>query len=164
MNRLVRTRSQHFVASPRKIGSPLKHKHSSGRLHATKRRRVGSGTTSGLAVSHVAPSPPVSDDESTVDITSGSSRASRTSHPLDSDSGAHRANRGVKARGKSKAVVIDDVFGSDESSLSPRKRKRGEGIRATDGSDDTGDSGSWVEMDEDEDEPEFIVESEFLGG
>lgn len=194
MNRLARTRSQHFVASPRRVGTPLKHKASLGRLHTTKRRRVVSGTggnvngngSTRLSTEIVT----VSDSEDEADLevdgdgdetdqtsatTASHSDASKRSNgaPLDSQAGSQRANRRPvprQVRGKAKPggviTVLNDVFG-DEGNISPRKRKRGSAATtplqaASPGrsGSDTGDSGSWIEVDEGEhDQGEIIGES-----
>lgn len=182
---------QHFVVSPRRISSPLKHKTSHSRLHIAKRRRVGAngaggdpkGATSALATEVL--SSPDSDDEVEAESdhmeepSSGSTRSASSSKrsegvPLDSQAGSQRANRrtvSAQVRGKARAggvaTVLNDVFG-EEGSVSPRKRKRGSAVTTPQhvspspgrSGSDTGDSGSWIEVDDGEDEPDLIPESE----
>ncbi|WWD21075.1 hypothetical protein CI109_105556 [Kwoniella shandongensis] len=131
MHHIVRTRSQHFVSSPRKTASPLITKHSllNGR-HPPKRRRLGSTTL--LLNRH--------DTSSSDEYPAESSR-----HPSE----PRRPSKHRKGKGRQ----VEDVFDDRDDSSSPRKRKRS---RLANGSD--GDS-SWI--DEGEEEPEFIAESEY---
>nr|XP_031862308.1 uncharacterized protein CI109_002273 [Kwoniella shandongensis]KAA5529380.1 hypothetical protein CI109_002273 [Kwoniella shandongensis] len=130
MHHIVRTRSQHFVSSPRKTASPLITKHSllNGR-HPPKRRRLGSTTL--LLNRH--------DTSSSDEYPAESSR-----HPSE----PRRPSKHRKGKGRQ----VEDVFDDRDDSSSPRKRKRS---RLANGSD--GDS-SWI--DEGEEEPEFIAESD----
>ncbi|OCF31382.1 TKL protein kinase [Kwoniella heveanensis BCC8398] len=191
MHHIVRTRSQHFVSSPRKTASPLIAKHTlyPGR-HPPKRRRLGSQAfvISRLPESDLGSGSDSDDSVELIERDDGRSRAEgsrtrRMAHgPLSSEAGQQTVNRlpdtrlgrrlngrksttiGViqKAKGKGKAREGMDVFGhgsaiddDEESSSSPKKRKRSR--RDPDSEDD---SGSWIEMDEAEEEPEFIVESD----
>lgn len=169
MNRLVRTRSQHFVSSPRKVASPLKHKHALAQhRHPAKKRKIGAIALDleidGSEDEH-APGP----SRRTIGTSSkGRPGNGRKPEPLNSDLGSQRVNRGRDR----------DVFDDN----SPRKRKRGSGEvrrgreKGEEGMEEEEDegggsgsrgsgpsevgSGSWVEVDdEDEDEPEFIAES-----
>lgn len=186
MDRLARTRSQHFVHSPRKVASPLKLRHNSNvNRHPTKRRRLGSNVhTQGR-----------NNTQNVVDLTTdsgsdGESPSARAgpstfnrnggSIPLNSEAGSQTINRngrksgsGLFANGQASGPVRKDVKGkskmtlpppsppseavtfSSEDGSSPRKRKRG-----PEGSGTEEDSSSWIEMDEDEAEPEFIAEGE----
>ena len=101
MHALVRTRSQHFVSSPRKAATPFRHKR-----HAPKRRRITITTF----------------DSSAVD--SGSEPGpSRERSILSAETGEQTVNQLRSRKGKGKAVR--DVFASGDDS-SPRKRKRDE--------------------------------------
>ena len=196
MTRLARTRSQqHYVASPRRVGSSLKHKASQSRLHIPKRRKVvaaggaaNEGATSALANQIV--SPPPSEDEADrgtdvfdddTDLTSAShsqrSKSSSTrSHgiPLDSQTGSQRANRRASSHVRGRtwldgiSSVSNDISGNSGNG-SPRKRKRlsqvntprqGSPSPGNRSGSDTADSGSWVEMEDGEEKPEFMSESE----
>lgn len=179
MDRLARTRSQHFVHSPRKVASPLKLRHNSNvNRHPTKRRRLGSNvhTLGRNGAQHVVDltTDSGSDEENGIP---GPSTYNRNggSIPLNSEAGVQTINRngrksgsGLFANGHLGGPVKKDMkgkgkaapplppteavtFSSDGSS--PRKRKR-----AQDGSEE--DSSSWIEMNEDEAEPEFIAEGE----
>ncbi len=91
-------------------------------------------------------------------------RSRRLLSVLTSEAGLETANRSRSRRrdgrpnGKGEIQVegrvIFDVFDSSDEESSPKKRKRSERV-----SDSGGESGSWVEMEEDEEEPEFIAES-----
>jgi len=126
--------------------------------HPLKRRRVGSA---GHALSRVVTPPDT--DESDGEHCAESSGSQRL--PLTSEFGQQVVNRGkAKRRHEGRKTKGDeagvntkrDVFAATEDDLSsPRKRKRG-----VQGSGSEGDTGSWVEMEEDEEEPEFIAESE----
>lgn len=190
MNRLNRTRSQHFVASPRKVASPMKHKlgHALGLGRNTKRRRVG---TSGVATVGIDDEEDLeeveNDDQSSVRRNQGRGRdKSRGWEPLSSEGGLQRVNRGTEAfggkgeKGRGRASMMSDK--RDVFDGSPRKRKRGsapvsvvqetmEQDEMEDGDEGAGSqtggsvagSGSWIEIDDedqDEEEPEFIAESE----
>ena len=153
MKSLARTRSQYFVSSPRRVGSPFGSKSGAVRQHAKKRQKLadtagglkGAGLgRSGLGQTEIR----ITDDEYTAegerdgDETDGTatsavlgsqeSTSSRCSDgvPLDSRAGAQRVNRGAsgKAGGRAKPAVVtalqNDVF-TEEGSVSPRKRKRG---------------------------------------
>lgn len=195
MNRLTRTRSQHFVGSPRKVASPMKQKHAHalalglGR-HASKRRRVGSTgiTARSVDTNEEADQEEVeNEDESAVKRAKGKGKEKvKGWEPLSSEGGSQRVNRGVevviytnrrgKGKGRAGAVPAEkDVFDG-----SPRKRKRKDVVadsteEVTEQEDEGGGmvveasiagSGSWVEIDEDdqdEEEPEFIAESELSG-
>jgi hypothetical protein len=136
------------------MASPLKSKLSiNGLRHAPKRRRLGS---SGLSVSQAIQID--SDDDEDHDAASPvESRARRVAHPLSSEVGQQMINRSRSRRSdganlRAEGGRTKDVFGSSDGS-SPRKRKRSDR-----GFESDGDS-SWVEVDEDEEEPEFIAES-----
>ena len=108
-----------------------------------------------------------SEDEDTPTSDSSSEAESSTTRrqhamPLSSEVGSQMINRpgralrrsrervNVKGKGKSRAVDVFELEEVDEAS--PRKRKRGE--------ETWSDTSSWVEMDEDETEPEYIADSE----
>ena len=160
MHHLVRTRSQHFVSSPRKGATPLKHK--LGR-HPSKRRRI---TLAELGNDSVAAESTIETDD---EIALGPSKRERSI--LSAETGEQTANQPSRLKskrrekgGRSMLHVLDretkDVFGSADES-SPRKRKRGE-TDAVPAPGSTSGSGSWVEVTEDEGEPEYIAESEYL--
>ncbi len=160
MHRLVHTRSQHFVNSPRRTASPLKHKHAiTNSRHPIKRRRIGS---TAFAPSRAANTSDNEDTEEEEPLEVARSR--RLLSVLTSEAGLETANRSRSRRrdgrpnGKGEIQVegrvIFDVFDSSDEESSPKKRKRSERV-----SDSGGESGSWVEMEEDEEEPEFIAES-----
>ena len=160
MHHLVRTRSQHFVSSPRKAATPLKHKLL---RHPSKRRRI---TFSSLENDSVTAGSTVETDD---DVPLAPSKRERS--VLSAETGEQTVNQPSRLKGKRREKgdrtilqALDreqkDVFGSGEES-SPRKRKRGDkNVLPTPGS--TSGSGSWVEVTEDEAEPEYIAESELL--
>lgn len=174
MDRLARTRSQHFVHSPRRVGSPLKLRHNSTvNRHTTKRRRLGSNVNGhgSLRNGNIVDLTHTSGSESE-DSAPETSRQ-RAVIPLSSEVGAQTVNRhgrkgghlanGVVGgkkdiKGKGKVALPppppESVIFSSEDGSSPRKRKR------THSGSDEGDSSSWIELDEDEAEPEFIAEGE----
>lgn len=184
MDRLARTRSQHFVHSPRKVGSPLKLRHNSTvNRHPIKRRRLVSnvhplGRHNGSEDLTTSPDPENGDEEAGP----SSLNRPRIPIPLSSEVGAQTVNRNGRksgnvftmngfggaptkkdAKGKAKASLFpaqppqEAIIFSSEDGSSPRKRKR------THSGDETeGDSSSWIEMDEDEAEPEFIAEGESM--
>jgi hypothetical protein len=83
-----------------------------------------------------------------------------------SKSASSRREGSGKGKGKEKAQddrrsnsIRADVFETEEDESSPRKRKRSD-IEEESESEDEGDTSSWLNMDEDEAEPEFIAESE----
>lgn len=96
--------------------------------------------------------------------------------PLSSELGEQTVNKSSRSKsmptkrepsrkGKEKAQdprrtngIRADVFETEEEESSPRKRKRSV---VGDESEDEGDTSSWLNMDEDEAEPEFIAESEW---
>lgn len=164
---LERTRSQHFVASPRK--TPFKRTV----RHPSKRRRLGSNTAQAqpLLSSSSSSDQDPDEKESAIgddleDSLSSIAGPSRSREALSSEAGLQTLNRPKgKARRKSReheAAVENkhlDVFGSG-GEASPKKRKRGQREVEPPRSET---SGSWVEMDEDEEEePEFIAESKPL--
>jgi hypothetical protein len=187
MDRLARTRSQHFQHSPRKASSPLKlrhgststrHQHQHQHQQPIKRRRLGS------AAQTLPPKTNIFNTNSNSDTDDTSPEGSRRRHlnPLSSDIGEQRLNgrhyqngngNGKKdVKGKGRPVVVlpassSMIFGSEDGS-SPRKRKRsrdGNGTGTASGSGES-ESVNWIEMDEDDDdenedelEPEFIAES-----
>lgn len=162
MQALYRTRSQHFVSSPRKTATPLKRKIA---RHSSKRRRLGSSSTT---FAPLASDPASSSDEQEgrdLPDLPGPSRTRQRREALSSEAGQQAVNRNGsrsrrKDKGKEKADwkegIPDDVFTSDDP-MSPKKRKRGD--KDGDACSET-TSSSWIEMDEDEEEPEFIAESE----
>jgi hypothetical protein len=164
MDRLARTRSQHFQHSPRKASSPLKLRHGSTSTRhqyqqPSKRRRLGS------AAQTLPPKTNIFNSNSNSDTEDTSPEGSRRHlDPLSSDIGEQRVNgrhckKDVKGKGKPVVVLPSSssmIFGSEDGS-SPRKRKR-----THDGSGES-ESVSWIEVDDDEEEelePEFIAESE----
>jgi hypothetical protein len=166
MDRLARTRSQHFQHSPRKASSPLKLRHGSTSTRyqyqqPSKRRRLGS------AAQTLPPKTNIFNSNSNSDTEDTSPEGSRRHlDPLSSDIGEQRVNgrhckKDVKGKGKPVVVLPSSssmIFGSEDGS-SPRKRKR-----THDGSGES-ESVSWIEVDEDEEEelePEFIAESKLL--
>jgi hypothetical protein len=176
MDRLARTRSQHFVHSPRRMASPLKarHGHTNGHAtstrHPTKRRRLGSAAHTLPPKTNLFKSNSGSDTDTSPEET-GHTR--RVGQPLDANAGQQTINRhaSVHARignghaekkdlkrrsGKSVVLVPEVVIYSSEDGSSPRKRKR---HHSGSGASLASMSSSWVEMDEDEAEPEFIAES-----
>lgn len=175
MDRLARTRSQHFVHSPRRISSPLKLRHGSTvNRNPTKRRRLGSAAQHPFARNATTSASIDSDtdgqDDDEHDLPGPSRHRQRV---LDPEAGAQNVNlirhaqtNGAGAgkkdvKGKGRAVVIVPppaarappgavIFSSEEEEgSSPRKRKR---------THSGSDTSSWIEMDEDEAEPEFIAE------
>ena len=153
MHRLSRTRSQHFVRSPRKTASPFKHSRLLTR-QPNKRRRLG---TSALAVNR--PIFETDTDGTDESASPEESRRRRSVHPLSSEIGQRRVNRSRSGRrdaqinGQRESDVFSLAAADDD--YSPKKRKRSN--RASSSDDD---SNSWVEMDETE-EVDFIVESRF---
>jgi hypothetical protein len=165
MDRLVRTRSQHFVSSPRKTAVTTPYKLLK---HPSKRRRLGlTNGDNGSRALHLTP-----DSEDTDGISQSSRNGASV---LDSDAGeqvvnGNGRNRSRKSGGnggegqkKHKSVkILQDVFTSGDES-SPKKRKRGQ-ENEYDGEDSVTDgdssSSSWIEMDDHEEEPEYIGESE----
>ena len=171
MNRIIRTRSQHFVSSPRKQAAPPRHKLA---RHSSKRRRVG---PSGLSLSQVARDSDGIDDSG---LSEPETWSPRPRFPiLSSEAGLQAVNRSrsrgrstrADAAGRQRPGHVDGYASSgslsslsdapeprtdtEEDSQSPRKRKRGQ---------DEPDqwsmtSGSWVETDGEEELPEFIAES-----
>lgn len=166
MDRLARTRSQHFQHSPRKAASPLKLRHGSSTTRhqhqqPIKRRRLGSAAQTLPPKTNIFNSNSNSDTEDT--SPEGSRR--RQLNPLSSDIGEQRVNGRPYAKkdlkGKGKPVVVlpassSMIFDSEDGS-SPRKRKR---RQDGDGSGES-ESVNWIEVDDNEDElePEFIAES-----
>jgi hypothetical protein len=163
MDRLARTRSQHFQHSPRKASSPLKLRHGSTSTRhqyqqPIKRRRLGS------AAQTLPPKTNIFNSNSNSDMEDTSPEGSRRQlNPLSSDIGEQRVNgrhykKDVKGKGRPVVVLPSSnsmIFGSEDGS-SPRKRKR-----THDGSGES-ESVSWIEVDEDDEEelePEFIAES-----
>jgi hypothetical protein len=69
-------------------------------------------------------------------------------------------------KGKGKVVVVPTsapIFSSDGSSPRKRKRDHGGNVASTVSTASTASvSSDWAEMDEDEQEPEFIAESELI--
>lgn len=186
MDRLARTRSQHFVHSPRKVGSPLKLRHNSTvNRHPTKRRRLGSNVhTLGRSNAQNIVDLTTESESEDEDAVAGPSTYNRNGGiiPLNPESGAQNINRsgrksgaGIFVNGRTGGPIKKDVKGkskvifpptpppaeavvfSSEDGSSPRKRKR-----AQDGSGTEEDSSSWVELDEDEAEPEFIAEGKSI--
>ncbi|KAL7421198.1 hypothetical protein Q5752_004083 [Cryptotrichosporon argae] len=172
MHRFMKTRAR-LAGSPRK-SSPLKHRHSLSTLRQTKRRRVVSGLGTGDVPSALSMS--VSDDSDGSGSGAGSDRERelvRAEYIDRSDSEAETSWAGRRAnghaledatnvvgrakdgrpKGKGRSAELREKDGEDESS--PRKRKR---------DDVESCSSDWVETDEDE--PEFIAESDqhLLGG
>jgi hypothetical protein len=172
MDRLARTRSQHFQHSPRKAASPLKLRHGSTTARhqyqqPIKRRRLGS------AAQTLPPKTNIFNSNSNSDTEDTSPEGSRGRHlnPLSSDigeqriNGRHYAKKDVK--GKGKPVVIlpassSAIFDSEDGS-SPRKRKRSQDGSGTGTGSGESESVNWIEVDDNEDElePEFIAESKF---
>ncbi|ORY26231.1 hypothetical protein BCR39DRAFT_541526 [Naematelia encephala] len=160
---LARTRSRHFVSSPRRVASPLKHKHSSIPRLPLKRRRLGTSTT--FAASKVTDVDVDDEDEDIAETEMLNISAGRRRVALSAETGASNANRSKAKRrdpGPSRLggrdVEDEDVFLSTDDEASPRKRKRS---HPDSGSASAAETGSWVEVDDgDEDEPEFIAESD----
>jgi len=139
MDRLARTRSQHFMHSPRRVASPLKLKHGSTTTrHPIKRRRLGS------AAQTIPPKTNLFDPNSNSDTEDTSPEGSRRHiNPLSAEGGQQIVNRtanvnghggrqyvnGVgkkNAKGRVRPVVIPPsalIYTSEDGS-SPRKRKR----------------------------------------
>lgn len=141
MDRLVRTRSQHFMHSPRRVASPLKLKHGSTTTrHPIKRRRLGSAAQTIPTKTNLFDPNSNSDTEDTSPEGSG-----RHINPLSAEGGQQIVNRtanvnvngnggrqyanglGKKnAKGRVRPVVIPPsalIYTSEDGS-SPRKRKR----------------------------------------
>jgi len=160
MYHLVRTRSQHFVNSPRRSATPLKHKYAVNNVrHPLKRRRIGSTAFAPSRAINISDNEDT-DEEFPVDEVA--KRKARTA--LSAEIGQQTVNRGRKRRdGQSRLEgdgnkfigrVFIDLSGLSDGESSPRKRKR------SDRDDNSvAGSGSWVEMEEDEEEPDFIAES-----
>ncbi|WVQ75409.1 hypothetical protein IAR50_005030 [Cryptococcus sp. DSM 104548] len=153
MDRLNRTRSQHFVSSPRKSAAPLITKHTLPR-HPTKRRRLA-GSALGLA-SHGDDSDSSSPLESDKDIHRGRATSSNTrlGRSTRSKSGRLPVQNG-KGKGKERADMSGREEGhlDEEGETSPKKRKRSRRGSIS-------PEGSWVETSGDEGEPEFIAEGD----
>jgi hypothetical protein len=178
MDRLARTRSQHFVHSPRKMASPLKLRnghahgttngHTSSSRHPTKRRRLGSSAHTLPPHTNLFNSASNSDTDTSPEGSHAHARR-RMGQPLDAEAGQQAIDRhaprqtvrdpvkkDVKGKGKAVALVPEVVIYSSSEGSSPRKRKRQLSASAP---SEASMGSSWVEMDEDEAEPEFIAES-----
>jgi hypothetical protein len=149
---LIRTRSQHFVSSPRKLALPLKTKTRNGTTapsHVSKKRKVN------------VPALGLSRSVNLVEDSGGE-------EDIHSELGIHDKQ---KAKGKGKAKVqadvelgemteVDEAEGEEyESSPRKRKRREGEGGASSQSTTGSGGSSSWIELDEEEEEPEFIADS-----
>ena len=166
MYHLVRTRSQHFVNSPRKVSSPLKHKHAViNPRQPGKRRRLGSTT-------YVPNRAIYTSDNEILDETSRSDTTQN--HPavtvLNPEAGSQTANRSKPKKQDDHPKTMSPVqkpnklvhgifaLSDPDETASPKKRKRSDFQE-----DFQGETGSWIETDdEDEEEPEFIAESKFV--
>ncbi|KAK4684469.1 hypothetical protein P7C73_g5703, partial [Tremellales sp. Uapishka_1] len=158
----ARTRTRSFVQlnSPRKLhtSSPLKHKYPVGSVrHPPKRRRLGSSAFAfNRDVEVEGDEEAESEDEYA--RSGGGEKSRRGPIPLSSEIGLQTINTTTKskkgsalANGKNKkAVIVASEAEEEEEEESPRKRKRGEREAST---------SSWVNM-EDEEEPDFIAESD----
>ncbi|ODN91457.1 TKL protein kinase [Cryptococcus wingfieldii CBS 7118] len=153
MDRLNRTRSQHFVSSPRKSAIPLITRHTLPR-HPTKRRRLA-GSALGLA-SH-------SNDSDSSSLTEDDMESHRGRAGL-SNTRLGRSTRSKSRRlpvqnGKGKGRERADTSGKEDGDVdegdaySPKKRKRSRRGSLS-------PEGSWVETSGDEGEPEFIAEGD----
>jgi hypothetical protein len=196
MDRLARTRSQHFMHSPRRVASPLKLKHgSTSTRHPIKRRRLGS------AAQTIPPKTNLFDPNSNSDTEDTSPEGSRRHlNPLSAEGGQQIVNRTANSngnggrqytnglgkkntKGRARPVVIPPsaLMLNSEDGSSPRKRKRyDEGSTSASASASASANASasasvngsvtseststshWIEVDEDEAEPEFIAESKLL--
>ncbi|OXH30986.1 TKL-group protein kinase [Cryptococcus neoformans] len=151
MDRLQRTRSQHFVSSPRKTASPLIARHTLYHRHPPKKRRLGVTT---FVASH---------NEAGQDYSNGleddlekaiMKRGESSSAPAGRTSRSRSQSRPVRQKSNDKVSTYSLPNGQDDEDVpSPKKRKRS---RA--GSLSTEDS--WVETTEDEWEPDFIAEGD----
>lgn len=153
MDRLQRTRSQHFVSSPRKTASPLITRHTLYPRHPPKKRRLGV-TTFAASCNEAGTnySSALEDDPEKAVMKRGESFSALAGKTSRSRTQSRPARR--KSDGKIWADSLSN--GKDgEGAASPKKRKRS---RA--GSLSTEDS--WVETSGDEWEPDFIAESESL--
>lgn len=155
MNHLVRTRSQHLINPPRRNATPLKVKHALLNGRHPKRRRLGSTAFGAINTSDT--------EETEEECPLEGSRSRKGVTVLNAEAGLQAINGGkrrkrdgqLKGRGVTeKEKVKGEVLGSMDGDSSPKKRKRPESE-----DDSGGENGSWVEMDEDEEEPEFIAES-----
>lgn len=147
----------------------MKHNHPSGLRHPLKRRKIGPSAFVPSRAVNVSDSDGADED----DYPPEGSRT-RRGMPLTAEAGSQAVNlsrsksrvKNESAKGKGK--TRRDVFSlEDEENESPKKRKRvereveenveEEGVEEDESEADTG---SWVEVDEGEEQPEFIAESE----
>ncbi|ODO01638.1 hypothetical protein I350_06462 [Cryptococcus amylolentus CBS 6273] len=153
MDRLNRTRSQHFVSSPRKSATPLITRHTLPR-HPTKRRRLA-GSALGLA-SHGNDSDSSSLTEDDMESHRGRAGSSNTrlGRSTRSKKGRLPVQNG-KGKGKERADTSgkENGDGNEGDASSPKKRKRSRRGSLS-------PEGSWVETSGDEGEPEFIAEGD----
>ena len=152
MYSIFRKGGQHIVNSPRKTATPLKHKRTvvNGR-QPIKRRRLGSTA--------FAPSRAINTSDTDEWEQDHPPERSRNRQAVDALQTVNRSlakRRDGQPSGKSDHVkAVPHAFASMEVVSSPKKRKR------VDQEDDPGgEKGSWVETEEDEEEPEFIAESQ----
>ncbi|OWZ40976.1 TKL protein kinase [Cryptococcus neoformans c45] len=151
MDRLQRTRSQHFVSSPRKTASPLIARHTLYHRHPPKKRRLGVTT---FVASHNETGQDYSNELEDDLEKAIMKRGESSSAPAGRTSRSRSQSRPVRQKSNDK-ISADSLPNEqdDEDAPSPKKRKRS---RA--GSLSTEDS--WVETTEDEWEPDFIAEGD----
>lgn len=153
MDRLQRTRSQHFVSSPRKTASPLIARHTLYHRHPPKKRRLG--VTTFVASHNEAGQGYTNELEDDLEKAI-MKRGESSSAPAGRTSRSRSQSRPVRQKSNDKVSADSLPNGQDDEDVpSPKKRKRS---RA--GSLSTEDS--WVETTEDEWEPDFIAEGESL--
>ncbi|KAE8543422.1 hypothetical protein D1P53_000133 [Cryptococcus gattii VGV] len=151
MDRLQRTRSQHFVSSPRKTASPLITRHTLYPRHPPKKRRLGV-TTFAASCNEAGPNYPsvLEDDPEKAVMKRGESSSALAGKTSRSRTQSRPARR--KSDGKIWADSLPNgKYGEDPASPKKRKRSRAGSLSTED---------SWVETSGDEWEPDFIAESD----